>query len=251
MDDQIWLKHYDPGVPQHLEYPAVPLFHFLEETARKYPNTACTIFKGARISYRRMNRLTDRLAAGLAALGVRKGDRVGIFMPNTPQFVMAYFAILKAGGVVVATNPLYSPREIEHQVNDAGIEVMLVMSNFYKIIKEVQPNTRLRTVIVTNIKEALPFPLSTLFALTRRRKGGSPRPAPARRCVDEGFDPEPHLRRAAAGRDRPGRHRLVPVQRRHHRHLQGRGGAAPQPGGQHAADPRLVRHLPRTAKRSC
>ena len=172
MDKQIWFKHYDQGVPGHLDYPAVPLFHFLEESARKYPNTACTVFKGARISYRRMNRITDKLAAGLAALGVRKGDRVGIFMPNTPQFVIAYFGILKAGGVVVATNPLYSPREIEHQINDSGIQVMLVMSNFYKIIKEVQPNTGLRTVVVTNIKEALPFPLSTLFGLTREVKEG-------------------------------------------------------------------------------
>jgi long-chain acyl-CoA synthetase len=172
MSDPIWFKHYDEGVPQRLEYPAVPLFHFLEESARKYPNTACTVFKGARISYRRMNRITDKLAAGLAALGVRKGDRVGIFMPNTPQFVMAYFGILKAGGVVVATNPLYSPREIEHQLNDSGIQVMLVMSNFYKVVKEVQPRTGLRTVIVTSIKEALPFPLSTLFGLTREVKEG-------------------------------------------------------------------------------
>ena len=78
-----------------------------------------------------MNELTDRLAAGLAELGVKKGDRVGIFMPNSPQFVMVYFGILKAGGVVVATNPLYTPAEIEHQVNDAGIEIMFVMTNFY------------------------------------------------------------------------------------------------------------------------
>ena len=79
-----------------------------------------------------MNELTDQLAAGMAELGVKKGDRVGIFMPNTPQFVLTFFAILKAGGVVVSVNPLYKPKEIIHQVNDAGIEVMFVMSNFYK-----------------------------------------------------------------------------------------------------------------------
>jgi long-chain acyl-CoA synthetase len=119
-----------------------------------------------------MNDLTDRLAAGLADLGVKKGDRVGIFMPNTPQFVMAFFAVLKIGGVVVATNPLYSKREIEHQVNDAGIEVMLVMSNFYNIIKEVQPNTKIRKVVVTNLKESLPPVLAFLFTLTKEKKGG-------------------------------------------------------------------------------
>jgi long-chain acyl-CoA synthetase len=172
MDEKPWLKKYDPGVPAHLEYPAVPLTYFLEESARKYPTVACTIFKGARISYAEMNRLTDRLAAGLASLGVKKGDRVGIFIPNTPQFVIAYFAILKLGAVVVATNPLYSEREIEHQMNDAGVEVMIVMSNFYKTIKAVQPNTRIRKVVVTRIKEALPWLLSFLFGLTREKKEG-------------------------------------------------------------------------------
>ncbi len=172
MEDRPWLKQYDQGVPQTLDYPEVPLFYFLEEAARKYPNTPCTIFKGAKISYQEMNALSDRLAAGLVELGVKKGDRVGIFMPNTPQFVMAYFGALKAGAVVVATNPLYSAREIEHQVNDAGIEIMLVMSNFYNTIKEVQPKTKLRKLIVTNIKETLPPILSFLFGLTKEKKGG-------------------------------------------------------------------------------
>ena len=172
MKDQPWLKHYDQGVPQRLEYPQMPLFCLLEEAARKYPHTACTIFKGARISYQRMDKITDRLAAGLAALGVRKGDRVGIFIPNTPQFVMAYFAILKAGGIVVAINPLYSAREIEHQLNDAGVEVLFVMSNFYRLVKEVQPNTRLRKMIVTNIKETLPGVLRTLFTIASEEKEG-------------------------------------------------------------------------------
>lgn len=172
MDERPWFKYYDEGVPHHIDYPSVPLFHFLEDAARKYPNTPCTIFKGARITYQEMDDLTNRLAAGLASLGVKKGDRVGIFMPNTPQFVLAYFAILKAGAVVVAINPLYTAREIEHQVNDAGLEVMLVMSNFYKLIKQVQPKTRIRTVVVTNIKETLPPMLAFLFTLTKEKKGG-------------------------------------------------------------------------------
>jgi long-chain acyl-CoA synthetase len=172
MDERPWLKCYDEGVPHHIDYPDVSLFFFLEDAARKYPNTPCTIFKGARISYREMNELTDRLAAGLASLGIKKGDRVGLFMPNTPQFVMAYFAILKVGGIVVATNPLYSPREIEHQVNDAGIEVMVVMSNFYRTIKDLQPKTKIRTLVVTNLKETLPPVLSFLFGLTKEKKGG-------------------------------------------------------------------------------
>jgi long-chain acyl-CoA synthetase len=172
MNDRPWLKQYDEGVPQNIDYPKVPLFYFLEESARKYPDTPCTIFKGAKITYREMNEATDRLAAGLAELGVKKGDRVGIFMPNTPQFVLAYFAILKAGGVVVATNPLYSAREIEHQANDSGVEIMIVMSNFYNTIKEVQPKTKIKTVIVTNLKETLPPVLAFLFGLTKEKKDG-------------------------------------------------------------------------------
>ncbi len=172
MEDRPWLKRYDKGVPHTIQYPDIPVYQYLEDNARKMPQATCTIFKGAKISYQEMNEITDRLAAGLASLGVKKGDRVGIFMPNTPQFVMAYFAILKLGGVVVATNPLYSPREIEHQLNDAGIEVMLVMSNFYNLIKQVQPKTKLRKLVVTNIKEALPPVLSFLFTLTKEKKGG-------------------------------------------------------------------------------
>ena len=135
MENRPWFKHYDDGVPLSIDYPPVPLHHFLEESARKYPTSPCTIFKGAKITYGEMNDLTDRLAAELAEVGVKKGNRVSLFMPNTHQFVMAYFAILKIGGVVVATNPLYSAREIEYQLNDAGVETMLVMSNYYNLIR--------------------------------------------------------------------------------------------------------------------
>jgi len=172
MSDFLWYKNYDKGVPHHVDYPEVPLFHFLEKMADQHPASPCTIFKGAVISYKEMNDITDSLTGALAKLGVKKGDRVGIFMPNTPQFVMAYYAALKAGAVVVATNPLYTPPEIEHQVNDAGIEVMMVMSNFYNIMKAVQPRTKIKTIVVTNLKETLPPLLRTLFTLAKEKKGG-------------------------------------------------------------------------------
>jgi long-chain acyl-CoA synthetase len=172
MTDRPWTKHYDPGVPRHIDIPDLPLHAFLQAAARKYPDRPCTIFKGHAVTYRQMDELTDRLAAALIDLGVTKGKPVGIFMPNTTQFVMAFYAILKAGGIVVATNPLYTAREIEHQVNDAGVELMLVMSNFYRVMKEVQPKTRLRKLVVTNIKEYLPPVLAFLFGLTKEKKGG-------------------------------------------------------------------------------
>jgi long-chain acyl-CoA synthetase len=108
----------------------------------------------------------------LVDMGVEKGDRVGIFIPNTPQFVMAYFAILKAGGVVVATNPFYTPAEIERQAMDAGIKVMFVMSNFYKTLKAAQPRTGIQKLIVTNLKETLPAHTRLLFTLVMEKKGG-------------------------------------------------------------------------------
>ncbi len=172
MSERPWIAHYDKGVPATLDYPREPLYYFLQESARKYPDRACTIFKGAAISFKEMDEITDHVAAALVDLGVKKGDRVGIFMPNTPQFVMAYFGILKAGGVVVATNPLYTPPEIAYQANDAGIEVMFVMTNFYKTIKAAQPKTKIRTLIVTNLKEALPPLMGVLFTLAREKKAG-------------------------------------------------------------------------------
>ena len=172
MSDRPWLNNYDAGVPQTIDYPAIPLFDLLSQAAEKYPEAACTIFKGARITYQEMDLITDRLAAGLASIGIKKGDRVGIFMPNTPQFVMAYFAVLKLGAIVVAVNPLYTARELVHQTNDAGLEVMLVMSNFYNMVKEVQAETKIETLVVSNIKETLPSILAFLFTLTKEKKDG-------------------------------------------------------------------------------
>ena len=172
--DKIWIKNYDPGVPQTLApYPNVPIFHSLEESARKYGDKACTIFKGAVVTYKQMNDITDQIAAGLASLGVKKGDRVGIFMPNIPQFVMAYYGILKAGAVVVAINPTYPAIEVIKPLKDAEIEVIFCMSKFYTTVNEArQSYPKLKTAIVANVKEALPPVLGFLFGLTKEKKEG-------------------------------------------------------------------------------
>ncbi|NIV10488.1 MAG: AMP-binding protein [Aliifodinibius sp.] len=167
-----WVQNYDEGVPATIDYPRIPSYQLLEETAKKYPDRICTVFKGGKITYREMDEMTDRLAAGLSDLGVKKGDRVGLFIPNTPQFVIAFYAILKAGAVVVATNPLYTQREIEHQVNDAGVEVMVLMTNNYEKVKEIQHKTKIRQMVVTNLKETLPQPLKLLFTLFKEKKSG-------------------------------------------------------------------------------
>lgn len=172
MSDKPWFEHYDQGVPRSIDYPAVPLYYFMEKAAKEKPSAICTIFNGAKLTFSEMNDLSDQLAAALVDKGVKKGEPVGIFMPNTPQFVIAFYAVLKAGGVVVATNPLYQDFELEHQLNDAGVKTMLVMSNFYEKIKKVQPKTGLKNIIVTNIKEQLPPLLRILFGLLKEKKDG-------------------------------------------------------------------------------
>jgi len=149
MHSRPWLSHYDAGVPARLNYPAVPVFHFLDEAARLCPERACLIYQGETSTYQEVSDRTDQLAAALYQLGIRKGERVGICMPNCPEFVLAYFAILKVGGVVVATNPLYTRPEIVHQVNDSGLETVFCASSLYERIQSAQPETHIRRIIVT------------------------------------------------------------------------------------------------------
>jgi len=180
MDHKPWLKKYDKGVPHTLEpYPQIPLFGFVEQAARDYPNNPAIIFKpramkggldkltGGKMSYRTLNDLTDRMAGALAKLGIKKGDRVIILMPNSTQFVIAYYGIMKAGGIVVATNPLYSAREMEIQFNDCGAELVIATSNFYARVKEVQPKTKVKRVVVSHIRDYMGGFLKTLFPLNK------------------------------------------------------------------------------------
>lgn len=171
-----WLKFYDEGVPPTLEYPEVSLHWYLEESARKHPDTTATILPGrfgeTKLTYRELNELANRLANALIDLGVKKGDRVALYMPNCPQFAIAYYAILKAGGVVVTTSPLYSQREVEHQFNDSGAETVILLTMFYPIVKQVQANTKVKNVIATNIKEHLGGIDRLLFTLFMEKKQG-------------------------------------------------------------------------------
>lgn len=179
MTDKPWFKHYDKGVPTSLTYPDKPLYAFLEESAAKYPDKPAIHFKPSHqgfaksmLTYRQVNDLADRMAAALNALGVKKGDRVAIFMPNIPQFVIAYYGILKTGAVVVASNPTYTDRELEHQLKDSGAKVIICMSRFYDTVKRVLPHTDIKTVIVTNIKDYMSGLLRVLFSLAKEKKSG-------------------------------------------------------------------------------
>jgi long-chain acyl-CoA synthetase len=156
MTSHPWLSRYDPGVPSHLDYPAVPVFYFLNEAAWRCPERVCIFFRGETLTYRQVAFQTDQIATSLRSFGIRKGERIGIFMTNCPEFVLAYFAILKAGAVVVAVNPLYTPPEIIHQVNDAGLITVFCALSLYDRIKMAQPETGIRRVILTG--DAAPLP---------------------------------------------------------------------------------------------
>ena len=172
MIDRPWQRSYDPGVPWSIAYPDVPLHAFLEESARRVPAADATIFFGARLTYRELLRQAEAFAAGLQALGVRKGDRVALILPNTPQYVIAFYGALRAGAVVVPCSPLYTAAELRHQLADAGAVVAVALSRVYPALREALPGTVVREVVVTNIKDYMPPLLRMAFTLFRERKEG-------------------------------------------------------------------------------
>jgi len=173
IDERPWLRFYDEGVPHTLTYPSMPVQAFLDDTVRAHPDATATIFFGAKLTYRELSDLADRFAAGLQSLGVKKGDRVALVLPNSPQFVIACFGALRAGAIVVPTNPLYTPREMAQQFNETGTSVAVVLSRLYPVVKGIAETTPgVKHVVVTNIKEYMPPVLRTLFTLLKEKKEG-------------------------------------------------------------------------------
>ena len=146
-----------------------PLQQFLEDSAENHPSRIAIMMHGHAISFSELNALTDSIAAGLYATGFTTGDRASIFMPNCPQFVIAYYGILKAGGVVVTSNPLQTERELAHQLADSQVETTFVLNKQYERLKKVQPQTRIRRVICSDIKEYLPTHLKLLLAIRKEK----------------------------------------------------------------------------------
>jgi long-chain acyl-CoA synthetase len=166
-----WLKFYDEDVPRSLEYPSITVPDFLRQSAQSFPSQAATIFMGARLTYRDLQTQVDRLAGHLHALGVRKGDRVAIMLPNCPQTVIAYYATLALGAVTVLTNPLYVERELEHQWGESGVETAFVLDLLWPRVEPLRRKLPLKRIIVTGVQDYLPFPKNLLFPIQARRVG--------------------------------------------------------------------------------
>jgi acyl-CoA synthetase (AMP-forming)/AMP-acid ligase II len=154
--EKIWLKYYPEGMPHSLSIPQKPLAEFLREGAQREPDKIAINFYGKEISFQELNNLSDRLALALSDFGLKKGERVSLFLENCPQFVIGYFAILKAGGVVVAANPMFQEEELKYEINDAGSKIAIVQDILYPRIKNVRADTGLSHVILTSYWDFLP-----------------------------------------------------------------------------------------------
>lgn len=170
--EKIWLKHYEPGVPDSVEYPQISLFKMLEESAARFGALPAVSFMGRVITYSEFLTLVEECAAALEALGVKKGDRVAIHLPNCTQFPISFFAVLSLGAIAVPCNPMYVARELIYQLNDSKTETIITMTRFYNMIKELQPQTDLKNIIVTNIKDYFPGMLRFLYTVAKEKKEG-------------------------------------------------------------------------------
>ncbi len=173
MNPMPWLKYYEPQMPHSLKpYPEITMIDVVAETVRQRPAHTALIFKGTRISYGELDRLSNAFGEALVAAGVKKGERVVLLLPNSPQVVIAQLGAWKAGAIVAPMNALYTEYELEKMLKEIGAETVVVLTPFYGKVKAVQPRTQIRRVIVTNIKEYLPWPLRLLFTLLKEKKGG-------------------------------------------------------------------------------
>jgi long-chain acyl-CoA synthetase len=173
MDERPWFKSYDPTLPRTLRpYPEKTILDVIDETVRERPDHPALLFKGARLTYATLAQLSDAFGAALVAQGVKKGDRVALLLPNSPQAVIAQVGAWKAGAIVSPLNALYTERELEHALNETGAETAIVLTPFYTKIKALQPRTQMKRVIATNIKEYLPPVMRLLFTLAKEKKEG-------------------------------------------------------------------------------
>ncbi|MDP3879907.1 MAG: long-chain fatty acid--CoA ligase [Dehalococcoidales bacterium] len=171
-----WLNSYDKGVPPGINYPGTTLQALLDETSDRYPDHTAIIFMGKKITYHELRRLVNRFAASLRRLGVSKGDKVVLFLPNSPQFVIAYYGILKAGAVVVPANPLYVDRELLHLLEDSGARTVITLDlkALFGKVNSVKQRAGLQHIIISGLQEFLPFPKNILFPIVKHKEIASP-----------------------------------------------------------------------------
>jgi long-chain acyl-CoA synthetase len=166
-----WARHYDPGVPLTVGPVTTPLPWLLLHAAARSPQAPALVFFGRTITYGELNTLSARLANALKRLGLAKGERVGIFLPNSPQLVIAYHAVLRLGAVVVMLNPLLSAKELGHQLADSGAQRLILLDHFLPKLQEIRSQVDLTQIIIASLTDSLPWPLKWLYPFKARRDG--------------------------------------------------------------------------------
>lgn len=165
MPEQPWFPHYPEGAPHELSISPMTLVELFSRSAQRFAHRPALYFFGKTLSYRECHALVERFACGLATLGIRKGDRVAICLPNSPQAVIAYFGILRAGGIVVACNPTYTEHELSHQLQDAGARAIVVLDQMYEKIQHLD----LELIIVTRITDFMTTIAKYIYQLRNNR----------------------------------------------------------------------------------
>lgn len=167
----IWLRHYPQEVAESYDYPEHNIAQFLIESARRFPDNTALYFLGKRMTYRELLHASYQFANALRSLGVEAGERVAIMLPNCPQMVIAYFGALMNGSIVVQTNPLYMESELRQQMADSGAIAIVTLDFMHKRVLNIQSQTDLRHVIVTSMKDYLPFPKNVLYPIKAKKDG--------------------------------------------------------------------------------
>jgi long-chain acyl-CoA synthetase len=152
-ENKPWFRLWPNDVPQNLEYPKVPLHEILEKTAKEHPEKAAIAYFEREITYAELDSLSNQFAGALNALGVKKGASVAIFLPNIPQFVIAYYGVLKVGAVLTAISPLHKEREVAYQLNDSEAETIIALDSLYPIVEKVWRKTKLKSAVVTSLED--------------------------------------------------------------------------------------------------
>lgn len=172
MSEKPWLAHYPEEVPHTLTYPSMPVQEYLTKAYEDFPQKTAIHFLGRELSYEELYESAMKMANYLQKLGIQKGDRVSIMLPNCPQAVISFYGILYAGGVVVMTNPLYTEREISYQMKDSGAKAIISLDILFPRINKVIKETVLENVIVTGIKDYLTFPKNLVYPFIQKKQYG-------------------------------------------------------------------------------
>ncbi|WP_043934174.1 AMP-binding protein [Bacillus sp. EB01] len=167
-----WLKHYPEEIPAVLDYPTDPLHEYLLKAADEFPDKTAIHFMGKNLTFSEVRESAQKLASYLQSIGIGKGDRVAVMLPNTPAAVISFFGILMAGGIVVQTNPLYTERELEYQMKDSGALAIVTLDILYPRVSKVMKQTNLKHIIVTAIKDYLPFPKNLIYPFIQKKQYG-------------------------------------------------------------------------------